>query len=74
MFHWRDGWFFQRTEDGGVHIEKRESAIDGAPTIAEGDIPENEWASIVASVSRDGETGERWMEIRRFHGSIPSDE
>ena len=30
-------------------------------------IPENEWASIVASVSRNGETASSWQYIRDFH-------
>lgn len=30
-------------------------------------IPENEWASVVASVGRNGETAEAWQCIRDFH-------
>lgn len=32
-------------------------------------IPENEWASIVASVSRGGETAESWQAVRDQHAT-----
>ena len=65
MFHWRDGWFFERLGSAdetperfaSVHIIKRAEAKDTAPIIAEAVIPPSEWASIVATVSALGETG-----------------
>lgn len=73
-FHERNGWFFRRLEDGHVRI------IVGHPEVVsftpEGngrcglghDIGPDAWASIVASVSADGETSERFYEARKFHG------
>jgi hypothetical protein len=76
-FHNRDHWFFARvSESGDVRIRKR--AMTGTvehPVVAENEaiiaeivIPENEWASIVASVSRGGETSHSWQFVRDFHG------
>jgi len=58
-FHWRDGWYFRRLEDGSVRI---------VSDYADLTIPAAEWASIVCSVSADGETGERWHAAQDFHG------
>ena len=67
-FHNRDGWYFARiSDDGQVRIRKRATARDDAGIVAEIVIPENEWASIVASVSRGGETGASWQFVRDFH-------
>ena len=63
-FHWRDGWFFHRQPDGSVRVMHRET-----PTSewlkSDITIPAMEWASIVCSVSANGETGERWNDARR---------
>lgn len=67
-FHTHDGWYWRRRSDGSVAIIVTESAKDGAPIVREHYLPENEWASVVASVSRDGETHDRWMAARNFHG------
>lgn len=37
--------------------------LDAGPHV----IPENEWASIVASVSKNGESAESWQFVRDFH-------
>lgn len=64
-FHWRDGWFFKRQEDGSVRVLHLDEHKNVKTQII---IPENEWASIVTSVSAEGETAERWEQSRRFHG------
>lgn len=68
-FHWKNGWYFKRESDGSVRIRKVEhaSGLDMVDAI----IPPAEWASIVCSVSRDGETGERWNQAQDFHGREP---
>jgi len=67
-FHNRDGWYYARVDDKGtVRIRKRVTAQDGAEVVAEIEIPENEWASIVAHVSRHGETAVSWQQARAFH-------
>lgn len=58
-FHWRDGWFFQRLNDGCVLMT--------VPSCGQQVIPPNEWASIVAHVSTWGETGESWKAASDFH-------
>lgn len=42
-FHWTDGWFFRREDDGAVRIRHNEES----PIT----IPPNEWCSIVAHVA-----------------------
>ncbi|GAJ22569.1 unnamed protein product, partial [marine sediment metagenome] len=58
MFHAKDGWYFGRTKDGGVHIvsPKGEVRLDA-----------DTWASIVASVSFRGDTAEAFQEAKRLH-------
>jgi len=71
-FHDRDNWYWHRTKDGGVGIRHYTGPTAG--TVNPGGIdfamviPENVWASIVCSVSKLGETGERWDAARKFHG------
>lgn len=68
-FHNRDGWYFKRVDEAGtVRIRKRVTGHDGAEIVTEIEIPENEWASIVAHVSRRGETSQTWQQARSLHG------
>lgn len=73
-FHWRDNWFFKRQPDGSVAVMHKTDSYQGdeyyiSPALS---IPSNEWASIVCSVSKDGETAERWDAAQDFHGRIKS--
>jgi hypothetical protein len=64
-YHWREGIYFSRMESGDVRIHKAPALIDML-------IPANEWASIVSSVSKGGETSESYSGTLAFHtGSIP---
>lgn len=69
-YHWRDGWYFDRTEDGSVVISKgpREEAHQALI------IPPNEWASIVASVSASSETAESFAAAQRLHNDATEEE
>lgn len=67
-FHWRDGRFFKRMPDGSVRL----SHVHGESLQSQFNIPAPEWASIVCSVSEQGETGERWEESQDFHGRSPA--
>lgn len=68
MFHAKNGWFFERTVIGGVHIRKNRDAKDGAIMVAEVYLNHDEWASIIASVAAGGETTEKFKEAKEFHG------
>lgn len=75
MFHSRDGLFFARDHTGCVRIIKtsdnknpREDT-EGTNILFMLVLGENEWASVVCSVSKDGEDYARWMRARRFHGT-----
>jgi hypothetical protein len=64
-FHCEDGWHFQRLDGGMVRIAY---APIGASSPTWVTVPPTVWASIVCSVSLDGETAERWNEAQDFHG------
>lgn len=70
-FHWTNATFFKRMEDGSVRLRifHPEGQERGAFwTWTDRTIDPASWASIVCSVSADGETGERWNAAREFHG------
>jgi hypothetical protein len=45
-FHWTDGWFFRRVDDGDVEIRKH---TDGRDTVVR--VPRYQWCSIITHVS-----------------------
>lgn len=69
MFHSHDGWFWERTRDGGVRIVKCDDARAGSPTIAEHLLTADEWASIVSTVSAGDEVDGRFYAAKAFHES-----
>jgi hypothetical protein len=68
-FHWRDGWYFKRLEDGSVRVSHVTHPPFEGKLEQQFVISENEWASIVCSVSAEGETSQRWQKAREFHGA-----
>ena len=69
MFHYKDGIFAERLEDGSVRIIKRETAHDDAKIVSELIFDPDGWCSIIATVSDTGETSEKWEEANKFHGN-----
>ena len=69
MFHAKGGWFFKRTEEGGVHIVKGVQYHNGAQITEEVCLDADSWASIVASVSARGETAETYKIAKGFHNA-----
>jgi len=76
-FHLRDGVHFERGTQGAVTISKRVPVMAerGIPaghqffiTLWSLTVPENEWASVLASMSARGETADTWHEAVQFHG------
>jgi hypothetical protein len=69
-FHWTDGWYFKRQPDGSVRIMRPSMSSVSAMEYLQIDIviPPNEWASIICSVSAEGENGDRWNAAQDFHG------
>lgn len=55
-FHWTDGWYFKRNDDGSVRIRKRLIPTDEAAIIAEATIPALEWVSIASHCTAGGES------------------
>ena len=66
MFHLREGFFYERMPEGQIHIVHA-MTVEGLPKVV-GDItvPDNEWASVMASTSYRGETRETWIEALKY--------
>ena len=64
-FHWQHGWYFKRLEDGEVRV-----IVDGdkGNPIVQAAIPAAEWASIVASVTPQGDNAETYQQATDLHG------
>ena len=62
-YHWRDGFFFAREENGNVTLtvpfEKGQIEIF--------QIPADEWCSIISSVSLEGENSLSYRVAQKFH-------
>lgn len=58
-FHAKEGWYFERTEDGGVHLVSPDADVI---------LDANTWCSAVASVTARGETGPTFNEAQSLHG------
>lgn len=83
MFHAKGGWHFHRLPDGGVRISKQVPVIvhDEFGYVADRehpgrfvvvdqvDVDAGTWASIVASVSKGGETGESFHAAEELHAT-----
>lgn len=65
-FHHRDHTYFKRCSDGSVAIVK--TGLHMADPHVVHLIDPNSWASIVSSVSAQGETGEHYRTALAFHG------
>lgn len=64
-YHWRDGWYFGSDARGNVTIYQGDDQAVFTPVI--GPIHPNEWASIIASVSEQGENAFTWRLAKTFH-------
>lgn len=73
MFHAKAGWFFERYPNGSVAIVRRETANEKSKIVAEIILSPNEWASVVASVSVNGEADRRWYTALDFHMGAEND-
>lgn len=69
MFHYKDGIYFKREENGDVTIVIKDSAHVDAKVVKTLNIDVNGWCSIIASVSDTGETSEKWEDSLKFHGN-----
>lgn len=71
-YHWREGLYFSRLASGDVRIHKAINHPNDTMAATDLLIPANEWASIVAAVSKGGETSESYSGTLAFHtGSLP---
>jgi hypothetical protein len=65
MDHVRNGLFFQRHEDGSVHILKKDG-FDG-PDVFEAVLDSETWVALVARLSRHGATAEVLGLVSELH-------
>lgn len=63
-FHWRHGWYFKRMDDGEVRVIVDN---DKGNAIVQAAIPAAEWASIVASVTSQGDNAETYQRATDLH-------
>lgn len=70
-FHWKDGWYFERTDKGAVKIFHDTVHQMGDRDLGKCDvsleIDADSWASIVATVSARGENTATYNEARNLH-------
>lgn len=55
-FHAKDGWYFERQDDGSVKVS---AAVDRSTEVIT--LGPSTWASIVASMSAEGETSQSYQ-------------
>lgn len=62
MFHSKNGLFFERLQDGSVHILRTYDAryVRADNVVLDITLSASEWASVVASVMARGETGDTY--------------
>ena len=68
-FHWRDDIYFKRLENGDVRL-KTTDTFNGIPFFKNVIIPSNEWASIISSMSINGEADGGWEKAKKFHNEL----
>jgi hypothetical protein len=71
MFHSKNGLFFDRNQDGSVKIvvTKGKFPLDAPDEILyQQSLDADTWASVVSTVSKEGETSETFQQAREFHG------
>lgn len=73
-FHWREGMYFRRIEDGSVQITQTQGGGNSEHIEWQRTIPPREWASIVAAVSAAGENAGTYRDALTEHmkGGNPS--
>ncbi len=75
MFHYKDGLYFERKEDGTVRVVKTKNLAEMPTSESDPDIifqflvDADSWASIVASVSKSGEADGRFYIAGEFHNA-----
>ena len=65
MFRYKDGWLFERLEDGTVRIAR--GKFENNETVIIIDV--DSWASIVSSVTKQGENAGTYEAAKFFHNS-----
>ena len=71
-FHWKDRWHFERI-GSSVHIyhEVGGQGTDPIGHDVDIEIDSDSWASIVASVSVEGDTALTFRIVKALHGTYP---
>ena len=67
MMHMANGWFFERTEDGGVRGFKTEDGEPDGNVAAEFRCDEFAWASVVTHVSGGDQKTDAYYRALHFH-------
>ena len=69
QYHYKNGLWFSRSEDGSVKIKQlKNNGKDGETEVLfEVTVDENCWASAVSSMSKKGESDGRFYKALEFH-------
>lgn len=62
MFHLQDNFYFERKEDGRVHIH-----VEDGLKVCEVTVSADAWCSVVAAVSKRGDTAAVYAECLETH-------
>jgi hypothetical protein len=69
-FHVKDGLYFKRNKDNSVTVYQTADEGRSDEIIFERTIPDTVWASVIASVSKNGEENNRWFTAMIWHNGI----
>ncbi len=67
MFHAKAGVYFGRLSDGSVEVIVKADACENAQVLKALSLSPDSWASVVASVSRAGESAEQFAAAVALH-------
>jgi hypothetical protein len=70
MFHAKDNWWFKRLDDGSVRIMQ----IINKENLVDITFDANTWASIISSVSAEGEHDGRFYKALEFHNKLDTED
>ena len=68
MFHYKEGWYFERLPNGSVKISREpQDRVINPPMVTILEIDADSWPSIVASMSVSGENAHTFQTAQKLH-------
>ncbi len=66
-FHYKDGIYFSRKDDGTVILKIFDSALPNAELKTKIEFDPDSWCSIISHVSKEGESSAKFEDANKFH-------